>query len=206
MKSNSPIRLLQSSWFVALLGCLLYLATTLLLLNPDKFAGARPVVVERSADDDPSWKFKNPEFDQWIAQIKQEKDALAAREQQLTDWQTRLDAERQDISSVTQAVAQLQAQFDQNVVRFRVSEADNVKHQAKLIAAMSPDGAAALFDNMPDADAVRILFSMNTDQASLILDTMSKMGKPEAKRAATLTEWMRQVLPPATNAVTPATP
>jgi len=200
------IRILQSSWFVALVGCLLYLATTLLLVNPQQFAGARPVVVERSAEDDPSWKFKNPEFDQWVAQIKQEKDALAAREQQLNDWQTRLDAEQQEIGTVTQAVAQLQAQFDQNVVRFQASQADNVKRQAKLIASMSPEGAATIFDNMPDADAVRILFSMKTDQASLILDTMSKLGKPEAKRAATLTQWMRQVLPADTNAVPPATP
>jgi flagellar motility protein MotE (MotC chaperone) len=201
------IRILKSSWFVALTGCLLYLATTLALLNPAEFAGARPVVPEqRSADDDPSWKFKNPEFDQWVAQMKQEKDAMAAREQQLNDWQTRLDAERQEISTVTQTVAQLQAQFDQNVIRFRAGEAENVKRQAKLIAAMSPEGAATLFGNMSDDDVVRILFTMKIDEASLVLDAMNKMGKTESKHAAMLTERMHQVLPPDTNSISSTAP
>ncbi len=198
-------RILKSSWFIAPVGGLLYLATTLVLLNPAKFVAARLIPSERSAEDDPSWKFKNPEFDQWIAQIKDEKEALAARELQLNDWQTRLDAERQEIATVTQTVAQLQAQFDRNVVRFRAQEAENVKHQAKLIAAMTPEDAATLFSNMGDDDAVRILFIMKIDEASQILDTMSKLGKTEAQRAALLTGRMHQILPMDTNAAPAAT-
>jgi len=200
------IRILQSSWLTALLGCLLYLGTTLALFRPDQFAAAHLIPADRSATDDPSWKFKNPEFDQWIAQMKDEKEALAVREQHLTDWQSRLDAERQEISTVTQTVARLQADFDQNVVRFRAQETDNVKHQAKLMAAMSPGGAAAMFAEMADDDVVRILFTMKIDEASAILDTMSKQGKPEAQRAATLTGRLHQVLPLATNAVSAAAP
>jgi flagellar motility protein MotE (MotC chaperone) len=59
---------------------------------------------------------------------------------------------------------------------------------------------------MADDDVVRILFTMKTDQASLILDTMSKLGKAEARRAAILTERMHQILPVSTNAVSTATP
>lgn len=200
------IRILQSSWLTALLGCLLYLGTTLALIQPEKFAAAHLVPSDRSATDDPSWKFKNPEIDQWVAQMKDEKEALALREQQLNEWQSRLDAERQEISTVTQAVAQVQSDFDQNVIRFRAQEVDNVKHQAKLIAAMSPAGAAAMFGEMADDDVVRILFIMKTDEASTILDTMSKLGKPEAQRAAVLTGRLRQVLPLSTNAVSTIAP
>ncbi len=200
------IRILQSSWLTALLGCLLYLGTTLALVQPGKFAAAHLVPSDRSAADDPSWKFKNPEIDQWVAQMKDEKEALALREQQLNEWQSRLDAERQEISTVTQAVAQVQSDFDQNVIRFRAQETDNVKHQAKLIAAMSPSGAAAMFGEMADDDVVRILFIMKTDEASTILDTMSKLGKPEAQRAAVLTGRLRQVLPLSTNTVSTTAP
>jgi len=200
------IRILQSTWLTALLGCLLYLGTTLALVRPDKFSGARLVPSELSATDDPSWKFKNPEIDQWVAQIKAEKEALASREQQLAEWQSRLDSERQEISTVTQTVSRLQLDFDRNVIRFEAQETDNVKHQAKLIAAMSPAGAASMFNEMPDDDVVRILFIMKTDEASLILDTMSKLGKPEARRAATLTAHLHQVLPLSTNAVSTAAP
>lgn len=196
------IRILQSSWFAALAGCLLYLGVTLaLLLKPDQFAAARLMPSDRSADDDPSWRFKNPEFNQWIAQIKDEQDKLALREQQLKEWQTRLKAEQQEISTVTQTVAQLQADFDRNVIRFRAQESDNVKHQAKLIAAMSPEGAAAMLGQMADDDVVRILYTMKTDDASALLDTLSKKGPAEAKRAALLTERLHQVLPLDTNAL-----
>lgn len=193
-------RILKSSWLTALLGCLLYLGTTLAVVRPEKFAAARPAPTELSAADDPSWKFKNPEIDQWISQIKTEKEKLALREQQLKEWQTRLEADRQEISTVTQTVAGLQAEFDKYVIRFRAQEMDNVKHQAKLIAAMSPQGAANLFDGMDDDTVVRILFTMKTDEASVILDTMSKLGQPEAQRAATLTAQLQRVLPLSTNA------
>ena len=88
-------RIVQSSWFAVLIGGVLYLAATVLALQPSKFAGLRPAAPNgRSADDDPSWRFRNPEFNQWVAQIKEEKDALALREQHLTDLQNRLTAEQ----------------------------------------------------------------------------------------------------------------
>jgi len=200
------MRIFQSSWLTVFLGCLLYLGTTAGLLRPKRFAGMQLVSSEYSTEEDPSWRFKNPEFDQWVAQIKDEREALAVREQQLNEWQTRLDAERQEISTITQTVARLQTDFDRNVIRFRAQEADNVKRQAKLIAAMTPPGATSMLNEMPDDDVVRILYTMKTDEASLILDYLSKAGKAEAKRAADLTARLHQVLPLATNAASAAIP
>jgi flagellar motility protein MotE (MotC chaperone) len=200
------IRIFQSAWFVALAGCVLYLATTVVVLNPSKFAGVQLASPDFSAEDDPSWRFRNPEFNQWVAQIQSEKQNLDLREQQLNELQTRLNAELQEISTVTQAVAQLQENFDKNVVRFKSQETDNVKHQAKLMSAMSPEGAVAMLNEMPDDDAVKILFTMKTDEASLILDALSKQGQPQAKRAAQLTQRLQEVLSPATTTATTATP
>jgi flagellar motility protein MotE (MotC chaperone) len=198
------IRILQSGWFVALLGCALYLGTTIAVLSPSKFAGAQFVQPDYSAEDDPSWRFRNPEFNEWVSQIQNEKERLSVREQELDEWQTRLNTELQEISTVTQMVCQLQSDFDKNVVRFKAQETDNVKHQAKLISAMSPEGAVAIFDQMSDDDVVRILFVMKPDEGSAILDTLSKMGPDEAKRAAILTERLHQVLPePPTAQATP---
>jgi flagellar motility protein MotE (MotC chaperone) len=190
------IRILQSSWFVALAGCLLYLGTTVVVLNPSKFAGVQLARPDYSAEDDPSWKFRNPEFDQWIAQIKNEKENLDLREQHLDELQTRLNAELQEISTVTQTVSQLQENFNKNVIQFKAEEVDNIKHQAKLLSAMSPEGAVAMLDQMPDDVAVRILFTMKNDVASLILDTWSKASPAEARHAAELTEQLREVLSP----------
>ena len=187
------------SWLVSLIGTLLYLGTTVALINPRDFEGALAArsEVTRSADNDPSWQFRNPEFDQWIAEIKREKEAVQVREQQLRELEARLETERQELATVTQSVQQLQADFDRNVVRFTAQEAENLKRQAKVIAGMSPEGAAALLKEMQDDDIVLILFTMKADEASLVLDTLSKLGKTEAKRAAAITERMRRALPAA---------
>lgn len=179
-----------------LIGGVLYLLATVMVFSSAKFANAKMAAPSnRSADDDPSWRFHNPEFNQWVAQIKEEKEALALREQHLTELQNRLTAERQEILTVTQTVAQLQSEFDRSVIRFNAQAAENVRRQAKLISAMSPAGAAAMIAEMPDEDLVRILFVMKTDEASAILDMLSKRGKDEARRAAMITAQLRQILP-----------
>jgi flagellar motility protein MotE (MotC chaperone) len=65
-----------------------------------------------------------------------------------------------------------------------------------VITSMSPEGAAAMLNEMPEDETASVLFMLKPDSASVILDTLSKMGKAEAKRAAELTARMRVVLPP----------
>jgi flagellar motility protein MotE (MotC chaperone) len=157
----------------------------------------------RGADDNPSWRFHNPDIDQWVAQLKTEKDALGVREQQLKDWEARLTAESREIAAVTQAVTHTQEAFDKRVVLFNDLEKDNAKKQLKVIADMTPDGAVAMMNEMPDDEVVRLLYSLKPDISGSILDAMSKLGQVPAKRAALLAEKIKEVLPvPATN--TPA--
>jgi flagellar motility protein MotE (MotC chaperone) len=182
------------------IGGLLFLATTAAMLKPMKFEGAGDTAVQtvKAGGNEPSWKFRNPEMDQWIEEIKQEKEALNAREQQLKDLETRLNAERQEIFAATQTVYQLQTDFDKNVVRLNSQDANNLKRQAKLLSSMSPEGASATLSQMNDDDVVRILFTMKADDASLALDTLSKGGKDQARRAATIIERMRRTMPSTT--------
>jgi flagellar motility protein MotE (MotC chaperone) len=196
------VRFLQSAWTSMLLGGLLFFGTTAALLKPSQFPAAIPAAETETgvhaSNNEASWKFRNPEMDQWLEEIKSEKESLASREQQLKDLETRLNAERQEISVVTQAVSQMQADFDKNVIRMNAQEAENLKRQVKLISSMSPEGASATLAQMSDDDVVRILVTMKADDASLALDTLSKSGKEQAKRAATLLERMRHVLPATT--------
>jgi flagellar motility protein MotE (MotC chaperone) len=191
-------RLLKSSPVVAILGALLYLTTTAALLRPDQFEPfAAPSLVAHSETDDPSWNFRNPEFQQWVEEIRHEKETLTQRAQQLQELQLRLDAERQEILTITQAVHQLQVDFDKNVVRLKTQEMDNLKRQTKIVSAMSPEGAAAMLGEMPEDQAIGVLFLLKPDVTSAILDTLSKLGKTEAKRAADLAARLQRVLPPA---------
>jgi|SRR5690348_6861649 len=190
-------RLLKATWIVPLVGGLLYLVTTTIVLFLAHFEPPVPVTLAKaSLNEGPSWSFRNPEFEQWVQELKQERENVAQRAQQLQELQKRLDAERLEILAVTQTVHQLQMDFDQNVVRIKEQQLENLKHQTKIVGAMSPEGAAAMLNEMPEDQSVGVLFMLKPDSASVILDTMSKMGRVQAKRAAELTERIKQVLPP----------
>ncbi len=194
------MKLLQSTWVICLLACLTYLGTTAAVLSSVKLEAEAPVEEETEAQklapgNDPSWKFHNLEFEQWVTDLRNEKAALEVRKKELTEWEARLLAERQELSSVTQKVAQLQAEFEKSVVRLRDQDGKNLKRQAKAVAEMAPDTAAKMLGQMTDDDIVRLFSAMKNDQVTLLLETLSKQGLGQTRRAAAITERMRHLLP-----------
>ena len=194
-------KLLQSAGTL-MLGGILFFATMFGVLSATHFGAVTPPEkMPVSASDDPSWKFHNPEMEQWIAQIKDERDALAVREQQLKEWEAQLNAQGKELSTVTRAVSNVQAQFDRRAVLFTEAEKENAKKQVKVIGGMSAEGAAAMLTEMPDNEATKLLYAMKNDVAGGILDAISKQGPRQAKRAALLAQKMKDVKnAPATNA------
>lgn len=197
-------RLLQSPVAVVVVAALMFFLTMFAVLGSVHFGKAAPATKPPlMAEDDPSWKFHNPDIDQWVAQMKDEREALAVREQQCKEWEARLAAESREVSAVTQAVTRTQAEFDKRILLFTEQQKDNVKKQLKVIADMTPDGAAAMLNEMPDDEVARLLYSMKADVSGAILDAMSKPGGAAAKRAAALTERIKDILPiSATNNLT----
>src|SRR5215472_5220519 len=129
------IRLLQSNWTASILGTVVYLLATLVLCRPYAHPPALPgrETNSRSAPG-PSWAFHSPEADLLINELKQEKEAVVAKEKELKALALRLENERAELGQITQAVQQLQAEFDQNITRVRVEEAVNLKKLAKTYA------------------------------------------------------------------------
>jgi flagellar motility protein MotE (MotC chaperone) len=194
------MKLLQSTWMICLLASLVYLGTTAAVLSSVKLEVEIPVeepteLEKLAPGNDPSWKFRNPEFEQWVQDLRNEKAALETRKVQLGEWEARLLAQRQELCSVTQKVAQLQADFEKNVVRLKEQEGKNLKRQAKAVAEMAPDTAAKMLDQMTDDDIVRLFSAMKNEQVTLLLETLSKQGKGQTRRAAAITERMRHLLP-----------
>lgn len=191
------IRLLQSPWMVSLIGCLTYLATTVALIQPTKLQGAHAPVADTDPTLGPSWNFSNPDLDSMVAELKAKKDALDQREQSLNELAARLQAAQQEVFAVTQAVAQLQQQFDANVVRLKSDEAANLRKLAKLHAAMSPQASAAILKELKDEDVAKILAYMKVDEAAAVLQAFSQLGTNEARRAALLSDRLRRTIAPA---------
>ena len=197
-------RILQSPAAVVIVAGLMFFTTLFAVISTTHFGTVTALAkATLMAEDDPSWKFHNPDIDQWVSQIKDERDALAVREQQLKEWEARLAAESHEISSITQAVSKTQADFDKRVLMFTDQEKENVKKQLKVIAAMSPEGVTTMLNEMSDDEVAKLLYAMKPDIAGATLDAISKLGGASAKRAASLAARIKDVLPmSATNNLT----
>jgi flagellar motility protein MotE (MotC chaperone) len=177
-------------------GALSFLITMFAVMKTVDFSGVKvPPPAPLAAEDNPAWKFHNAEFEQWVTQMKEERAAMALREEQLKDWETRLAAENREISTVTQTMTKLQNDFDKRVLLFRDAETANVKKQVKVISVMSPDGAAAMLKEISDDETTKLLFLMKADISGPILDAMSRQGGAQARRAASLAQRIKDVMP-----------
>ena len=56
-----------------------------------------------------------------------------------------------------------------------------------------------MLNEMPDDEVARLLYTLKPDISGAILDAMSKVGGPSAKRAAALTERIKDILQIPTN-------
>ena len=189
-------KILQSKWTVLLLGGALYLGVTAFFLSPAKvFSRGLPTpVVEANPSTGPSWDFFNPEVDRLINELAKEKKAVAARDEQLNELGTRLEAERAELNIVLQSMRRMQKEFDHNVLRVREEETANLKKLAKVYAAMSPEGAAPIFKQMDDDQIVKILIYMKEGETAPLLENFAKLGEAETKRAATISERLRSTI------------
>ncbi|HMJ91368.1 MAG TPA: hypothetical protein VK530_16215 [Candidatus Acidoferrum sp.] len=187
-------KLATANWFVALAGTLAYLGTTLFCFSMAKFSA---VPAANGLEASPvhageSWIFLNPELDQMVAELKQEKESLSMREQQLKELEARLASERQEINIVTEAVARVQRDLDRTLVRIKQEDVPNLKKLAKMHASMSPEGSANILKEHPDDEILKIFFYLKPTESGPILEAFGKLGKADAQRAAQLTERLRR--------------
>lgn len=199
-----------------MVGAVLYLGTTFVLLDPSaltlpkgKPAGAPDPAAEENALASTPWDFSAPEVDGLISELKEQKAALAAREKELNEWQARILAEKAELTTVTQQVFRLQAEFNQIVAYVGQQEAGNLKKLARTYAVMPPDDAARILQERDDSWIVRVLMFMSEEETAKLLAALARPGPENAKRAALLSERLRLSVqaPPEgkkTSAVAPA--
>lgn len=189
------MRLLQSPLVATILGILLFLGTSTFLT----IKGAGTITAHAAEEDHgpvadtkgPSWSFFNPEMDQIMADLRLEKETLAAREKQLTELSNRVRAEKAELEEAVRSVKRLQEQVDRNVIQIKDDESANLKRLAKMYATMEPAGAARILREIDDAVVVKTLTLMKEPETAAILDALARLGEPETKRAATIAESLR---------------
>jgi flagellar motility protein MotE (MotC chaperone) len=185
---------LQSPIIAAVIGVVLYSVVTWLVLNP---AGvAREAVVkepreERNLPLTPSWEYRNPELDQMLAEVKEERELLRTRAKDLEHLKARIEAEWQELSAATQMVAQLQADLDHTLITVKQDELVNLKRLARLYTNMKPDSAARILGELEEGHAVRILSLMKESESAAVLESLAKQDSGDIKRVARLSSQVR---------------
>lgn len=201
------LKIFQSTWLSALIGGILFLATLVLFLKPR--AEPKISVVGASASstnhestqltlerpNPPSWDYKNPEVEDLVKELQTSKTQMAQRATQLDELAARLQSERFEINQVTQKVNQLQAEFDQKVIRVHEEEVSNLKKLAKTYTTMTIEGTTAIFKQLDDTAVVKILMYMKEVETAPILDALAKPTEADAKRVAGISEQLRLAIP-----------
>jgi flagellar motility protein MotE (MotC chaperone) len=183
-------KLLTSPWTTLPVSVVVFVVSSFLFWKTP-VAPPRPPAATSATARNSLGQFQSPEADQLVAELKTEKKDLDDREQQLNELAARLDTERGEISNATQSVQQLQADFDKNVLRIKEEETANLKKLAKVYSAMTPDGAAIILADLDDTQVAKIMVFMKEGDVAAILESFSKKGDAEAKRAASLSERLR---------------
>jgi len=185
------IKLLTSTWMTLPVSAIVYLTATVAFWKTPPAPHREAPVSSRNVSG-ASWEFHNPEADQLISELRDEKKGLDKRKQDLEELATRLKTEQEEINAARQAVQLLQTNFDKSVLRVQEDETGNLKKLAKVYSAMAPDSAAAIFAGMDDTTVAKILAFMKDTETAGILESISKKSDADAKRVAALSERLRQ--------------
>jgi flagellar motility protein MotE (MotC chaperone) len=187
------MKLLQGPFTSMLVGGISFLLTMVFLLEKPLMKTSAPPV-EESSPVTGFWERHNPEVDQIVEELRREKEVVATREAELRKLSEHLESERAEITTITQRVAQMQAEFDQNVVRLKEEETPNLKKLARMYATMSPESVSSILKEMDDQSVVKLFSVMKEGDSAALLDSMAKQGDVQAKRAASISDLLRKVV------------
>ncbi|HVU35304.1 MAG TPA: hypothetical protein VHE61_17845 [Opitutaceae bacterium] len=122
-----------------------------------------------------------------LLQLKKRSDALDRRE-------ARVAAEEKELAKVRSDLDAIQKQISDRVIEMSADEVSNLKRLAQTYSNLPPEAAVAIFREMDDNTAVKILALMKPDVVAPIFESMSKTAGTDgtlARRAAVLSDKLR---------------
>jgi len=141
------------------------------------------------------WDFWTIEIDNLSNELKEERARLKKQSELMDQRAARLAAEEKELGKVRADIETLRKEIADKVVEINADESKNLRALAQTYAALTPRGAVAIFREMDDTTAVKILSLMKSDIVGPIFEEMSKTASPDgaplARRAAVLSEKLR---------------
>ncbi|MCX6954716.1 MAG: hypothetical protein NTV51_21380 [Verrucomicrobia bacterium] len=141
------------------------------------------------------WDFWTIEIDNLSNELKEERARLKKQAELMDQRAARLAAEEKELGKVRSDIETLRKEIADKVVEINADETKNLRTLAQTYASLTPRGAVAIFREMDDGTAVKILSLMKSDLVGPIFEEMSKTASPDgtplARRAALLSEKLR---------------
>jgi flagellar motility protein MotE (MotC chaperone) len=141
------------------------------------------------------WDFWTIEIDGLSSELKEEKDRLRQQSDVMNQRADRLTAEQAELAKIRADIESMRAEINRKVIEITADESKNLKSLSQTYSTLTPKGAVAIFKEMDDTTAVKILSLMKSDIVGPIFEEMAKTSGPDgfplAKRAAALSEKLR---------------
>jgi flagellar motility protein MotE (MotC chaperone) len=140
------------------------------------------------------WDFWTIEVENLSNDLKEERARLRNQAELLDQRAARLDAEEKELGNARTSIEALKRQIDDKVTEISADEAKNIRNLAQTYTNLSPRGVVAIFKELDDVTAVKILSQMKPDVVGPIFEEMSRGADNDsqlARRAAVLSEKLR---------------
>jgi len=193
--------MLKSVWFLAVLGVILGIGTTVGVMILNKAAIFATVKTAEPRLPEPAnaprdWVLRSAEIEKLATDLRQEKAALEDRRKELDLSESRLTSEREELRKVRSEIDLMRREVTDNIPKVQTAERQNVKNLAKTYAAMKPVDAVTVLRELDDQTVVKILSCMKADVVGAIFQEMTRARDNDgtlAARAAQLSDRLRLV-------------
>ncbi|MBI5766918.1 MAG: hypothetical protein HZA93_03935 [Verrucomicrobia bacterium] len=140
------------------------------------------------------WDFWTIEIDNLSNELNEERARLRKQTELLEQRAARVGAEEKELAKVRADVERLRKEIAEKVVEIAADESKNLRTLSQTYSALTPKAAVAIFKELDDATAVKILSLMKAEIVGPIFEEMARTATPDgtlARRAAMLSEKLR---------------
>lgn len=194
------MKMLTSTWGIALLAALLNIGTTggLIYLNRGQASAPELQEAERKAAVPKFWSFRAEDVDALVLELKSERARLVTRQTELDKVAVQVEAEKQELEKTRAEIVAMREEIARKVPEMQETEVKNFKTLAQTYSIMTPLAVVAIFAEMDETMTVKILAMMKPDKVAGILQEMARTRDKDdtmAKRAARLSDRLRLLKP-----------
>jgi flagellar motility protein MotE (MotC chaperone) len=145
------------------------------------------------------WSFRTSEVNNMIKDLAEQRDALAAKLNELSVEEARLASERKENERLRDEIARNRKDLADFIVQIKAGESVRLREEVAILNNMTPENVVIVFNEKSDNDVVKLLSMMKPDTVGPILDMMltqpiyDPLAPLPEKRVAELLEKLKRL-------------